>query len=171
MLHVAEKACWIKIVTHRLFEVALYSIEKIDHNILRFVVVMKIDVTGIDWTSPDVRKVVEFFSKRFDAIEKENSQIKDENAQLYEKIKGAFRIRKARDDVPIISAITTSENTNSIHVQNPHACAQQSHNNFPIINKTADQRYCPQCGEQLSDWNEEHIRHTEDLVDGAWCFV
>ncbi len=40
------------------------------------------EITDIDWNNPDVIKILEFFNKRFDAVEKENTQLKDKIKQL-----------------------------------------------------------------------------------------
>lgn len=145
-----------------------------------------LDIEGIDLSNPDVVKLLDVLSKRFeqvsrekDALRKENAEQKDEIEELKAKVEELAReLEKITGKGSRRSGRTRRYSTREIKdyprpegppKKSVYAVEQEHHE---TVFEEADHRFCSTCGEPLSESASSYGRENgEDIIDGRWCNV
>ena len=133
----------------------------------------KLDISKVDWSNPDVNKVFEHFSAQFEQSRKEKKQLEEKVRQLEEKVE-----QQAKEIMELKKKKHRSRKSRSYNVrkfkgyprpENRRTAQKTGKTDMPVTRTmTADQRFCPHCGLELSEPTEEYTRMVEDMIEGRW---
>ncbi len=144
-------------------------------------------ITDVDWNNPDVIRLFEHMKSRMEAVERENLHMKSrmeaverENEQL-KALLGQQQQQTATGSGSAASPAPKEarKNPNSRgynvrkfhdfpHPEKPAPKRKLKTKHAATCTATADAKFCPGCGDKLSDWSEAYPKESEDLIDGRW---
>ena len=144
-----------------------------------------LDMTAIDWHNKDVSAVFEFFSVRLKESDKHVQELEEKLRQSEERNQQSEeRIRQLEEENHTLQEelekrkrkpkADRSYNTREFK-DYPHERTKQKPNQYgesspatPDRHHTVDQKYCPSCGNHLSEPTEVRRRTVGDAIDGKW---
>ena len=141
------------------------------------------DIPGIDWSNPEIQRVFEFFSEKYEQKSKQVEELSKENEDLKKRI--LFLEGKVTHVQETKSDGVKSGNVRSYNARNfkdyprtKRASACKSYipyenecttSNIVTVSKTADLKFCPIHGTPLSEYCNSYSRTTEDVaLNGVW---
>ncbi|MDE0089851.1 MAG: hypothetical protein OXP12_00590 [Thaumarchaeota archaeon] len=159
-----------------------------------------LQIEGIDMSNPDVCKLIDAFSKRFEQVNQENAGMRKENAGLKDQVSGLKEENtELKDEVSELKAkveelarelerITGKKSGGARRTRRystreikdyprPKEPSKKSvyaaeRENHGTVFEEVDQKFCPVCGNLLAESSTYYDREKgEDVIDGRWCNV
>ncbi len=147
------------------------------------------DLEGIDWKNPDVNRLFEVLTEKFDQMDKqikdlqkdnhlkdvkseqviaENKQLKEEMVQLKKLI---AKLQKKKTRSSHVSSYNTREYKGYPKIKKQKTQPKYTQQESETNNLTIDHKFCPQCGNALADSSSKYTRNGESIIDGKWSNV
>ena len=141
------------------------------------------DLEGIDWKNPDVNKLFEVLGKQFDQMDQEMKDLKEENRkvvaendQLRSKIDELTKtIEELKNKRGRTTKKARSYNSRKFkgypHEETKKAPPKYARQSHATVHETVDHKFCPICGDLLSEYSSSYPRTGESIVDGRWANI
>lgn len=140
------------------------------------------DLEGIDWKNPDVNKLFEVLGKQFDQMDqemkdlkKENRKVVAENDQLRSKIdeltKTIEELKNKRGRSKKARSYNSRKFKGYPHEETKKAPPEYARQSHATVHEIVDHKFCPICGDPLSEYSSSYPRTGESIVDGRWANI